>query len=87
MKLRKFFVYVDDGTENPIKLAVPAKNEKYAREFAEGIGEVVAIKDVTEEYPISLHKVSEALYDSFFCKTEIDFILRTLSQTSIADKD
>lgn len=87
MKLRKFYVYVDDGTENPIKLAVPAKNEKYAREFAEGTGEVVAIKDITEVHPISLRKVSEALYDAFFGKTEIDLILRTLSQTGIADMD
>lgn len=87
MKLRKFFVYVDDGTENALKIAVPAKNEKYAREYCLGCGEIVAIKDVTDEYGISLLRVDEALANAGFTRIERDFIERTLLQTDISNTD
>lgn len=82
MRLRKYMVYLDDG-ESCYKVAIPAKNEKAAREYVAGNGEVIAVKDVTDEYPISLNKVAQALRD--FGDTERDIILRTLQSKGIAE--
>lgn len=45
--MKKYMVYMDDGRDC-FKAAIPAANEKAARKYVEGNGEVVAIKDVTE---------------------------------------
>lgn len=84
MRLRKFMVYLEDR-DNCYKVAVPAKNEKEAREYVAGNGEIIAVKDVTEEYPINLDKVSCSLRSSGFGDTEIDLIIRTLQSTGIAE--
>lgn len=83
-KLKKFFVYVDDGA-NVFKLAVPAKNEKDARKFAEGNGEIVCVKEAPEDFFISVEKVYDALKAARFGQTEIDFIFRTLIISGIAE--
>lgn len=82
--MKKFLVYIDDDFD-VYKLGVPAKNATEAVDFAKGNGEIIAVKEVSELYPISLEKVSEALKDYNFGKIEIDFILRTLSITGIAE--
>lgn len=84
MKLRKYFVFIDDD-DNAIKLAVPAKNEKDARNFASGNGEIIAVKDVTESYEISSTKVWEALNSVDFTEQQRDFIYRTLYLTGIIE--
>lgn len=83
--MRKFFVYLDDGSENVMKVAIPAKNEKDAREYVSGNGEVIAVKDVTDRYPISLEYVAKALINAGFGQTETDLITRTLQINDIAD--
>lgn len=85
--MRKYMVYMDDGSENGgcFKVAVPAENEKKAREYVAGNGEVIAIKDVTETYPIDIRKVQKALADAGFGKTETMYIVRTLEFTDMAD--
>lgn len=55
--MKKYMVYMDDGRDC-FKAAIPAANEKAARKYVEGNGEVVAIKDVTKDFPISLDKVA-----------------------------
>ena len=85
MTLKKYFVYLDDGTEDVLKVAIPAKNEKDAREYVNGNGEVIAIRDVTERYPISAEDVARALLNAGFGQTEVDLITRTLTSTRIAD--
>lgn len=82
--MRKYMVYLDDG-RNCFKVAVPARNEKEAREFVNGNGEIIAIKDITEDYPISLDKIGRALANADFGDVEIDLILRTLSTCNIAE--
>lgn len=84
MKLRKYMVYMDDG-HDCFKLAIPAKDETHARELVSGNGDVISVKDVTGEYPISLDSVSNALLSLGFGRTEIDLILRTLSICDIAE--
>lgn len=84
MKLKKYLVYMDDG-RNCFKLAIPAEDESSAREYVAGNGDVIAVKDVTEDYPISLDCVSQALRARGFGQVEIDLILRTLSLCEIAE--
>ena len=82
--MKKFMVYLDDGRDC-YKVAVPAENKKDAIKFCEGNGEVISVKDVTEDYPISLDKVGKALALAQFGGVEIDLILRTLSKCNIAE--
>ncbi len=82
--MQKYMVYMDDG-HNCFKLAVPAIDEKSARDYVSGNGEVICIKNITDDCPISLDKVYDALKVSGFGEFETDFILRTLSQTNIAE--
>lgn len=84
MKMRKYMVYVDDG-EYLMKLAIPAKSVKAAKEYASGNGEIIKVSDVTEDYPIDSYKVAQALKNGNFGQTEIDFILRTLYTCNIAE--
>ena len=82
--MKKYMVYMDDGRDC-FKVAVPAVNEKAARKYVEGNGEVIAIKDVTEDFPISLDKVAQALKNAQFGQIEIDLITRCLSFNDIAE--
>lgn len=79
---RKYFVYLDDG-EHVYKVAVAAVSEDAARLSCSGNGEVIAIKDVTEEYPISTSKVRDALINAGFGKPEMDWICRALAELDI----
>ena len=82
--MKKYMVYMDDG-KNCFKVAVPAKNEKTAREYVKGNGEIITVKDVTEEFPISTEKVSKALLSAHFGEIEIDLITRCLQMSNIAE--
>ncbi len=84
MKLNKYFVYLDDGS-NVMKVAIPAKSEKEARNYVEGNGEVIAIKNVTDDFPISSDKIARALLNAGFGQIEVDLVVRTLQQTDITD--
>lgn len=82
--MKKYMVYMDDG-RGCFKDAIPAANEKAARKYVEGNGEVIAIKDVTKDFPISLDKVVQALKNAQFGQIEIDLITRCLSFNDIAE--
>ncbi len=82
--MKKYMVYMDDG-KNCFKIAVPAKNEKSAIEYVKGNGEIIAVKDVTEEFPISAEKVANVLLSAHFGKIEIDLITRCLQINNIAE--
>lgn len=84
MKMKKYMVYVDDS-EYLMKLAIPAKSVKAAKEYASGNGEIIKVVDVTADYPINAEKVAQALKNSNFGQTEIDFIIRTLYTCNIAE--
>ena len=75
--MKKYMVYLDDG-KTCFKVAVPAINEKKAKEYVANNGEIIAIKDITEDFPIDLDKVTQALRLSHFGDTEIDIITRCL---------
>lgn len=82
--MRKYMVYMDDG-RGCFKVAIPAANEEEARKYVEGDGEVIAIKDVTKYFPISLDNVTQALTNAQFGQIEIDLIARCLSFNNIAE--
>lgn len=82
--LKKYMVYMDDG-KDCFKVAVPAINEDAAKEYVKGNGEVIAVKDVTEDYKISIDKVRTALMKEEFSVAEVDFITRCLTFSGIAD--
>ena len=82
--MKKYMVYMDDG-KNCFKIAVPAKNEKSAIEYVKGNGEIIAVKDVTEEFPISTEKVAKALLSDHFGEIEIDLITRWLQMNNITE--
>lgn len=82
--MKKYMIYMDDG-KNCFKVAIPAKNEKAAREYVKGNGEIIAVKDVTEEFPISSEKVANALLSAHFGEIEMDLIIRCLQMNDIAE--
>lgn len=82
--MKKYLVYLDDSV-NCFKVAVPAIDENSAREFVKGNGEVIAVKDITEDYPIDLCKVAHALRNAQFGLVEIDLITRCLRFNDIAE--
>lgn len=82
--MKKYMVYLDDS-KDCFKVAVLATNEKAARKYVEGNGEVIAVKDITKDYPISLDKVVQALRNAQFGQIEIDLISRCLSFNDIAE--
>lgn len=82
--MRKYMVYMDDG-RNCFKIAAPANTEKEARKYVEGNGEVIAVKDITEDFPISFEKVVDALKKAQFAQVEIDLITRCLYLNDIVE--
>ena len=84
-KLKKYFVYLDDGSDDVLKVAIPAKNENDARDYCNGNGEVIAVREVSERYPIDADAVAKALINAGFGQTETDLITRTLQRTRIAE--
>ena len=82
---KKYMVYLDDG-QQAFRIAVPAPDEDAAKEFVAGNGDVVAIRDVSEDYMIKADRVSSALAAAGFSDVEIDYVVRTLEFTRIAER-
>lgn len=82
--MKKFMAYLDDG-ENCYKIAVPAESIKDAKVFVEGNGEIIKVVDVSDSFSISAEKVAEVLTSGGFSQVEVDFIVRTLTRTQIAE--
>lgn len=72
--MKIFEMIIDDG-RNVFKVIRPAENQKQLKARYENNGEIVRIKDVTYDYPISLEKVRKALDTYLFGKAEQDIIV------------
>lgn len=81
---RKYFVYIDDG-EDFYKIAIAADSQRSAAAMCEGNGDVIAVVDVTDDFPISIDNVRNALKAAGFQKFEMDFICRVLTEFSVAE--
>lgn len=78
-KMRIYRIYLDDG-ENCYKLHIPAYSKKEAELYCQGNGEIINSTDVTSDFPISMGSLHDALKTKFG-QTEIDIIMRAISQT------
>lgn len=79
---RKYFVYIDDG-KDVYRVKVPAICEDAARAFCRGNGEIVAVKDVTDDVRISAEEVCNALLAGGVDDTKVHFIIRVLQEFEI----
>lgn len=70
--IKKYIVYIDDG-KLVFKAYVLAKNEKEAKEYVKGNGEVVGIKR-DEETRIDLNKLQDDLKSCGWSKAEVQYI-------------
>lgn len=77
-------VFLEDGI-GEFAATVVTTSKRKAREYVAGNGRVVAIEDITENHPISINKVEDALSSAGFGKTEI-YIIRKALQDSIDTK-
>ena len=80
-------VYLDDGSDNVIKVLIPAVSEDDALDWVEGNGEVVAVKDVTDEHLFSeqmLHEMTRALHADGYSPRTANIITRLIEQTGLA---
>lgn len=83
-QFKKYSVYLDDGI-SCFRVAIPAPSKQAAAKYCDGNGRVVCVDDVSSEYPISSQCVADALARYGFGKTEMDLVVRTLSQVGITD--
>lgn len=74
-------VYIKDEKKGVFKGIVPAESEDEAIECVKGNDEVVAIKDVTYQFPIGLDHLTNVLLSARYGQAEIDLILKALQQT------
>lgn len=79
-----FKVYMADydrvtGEDFAYIITVPAKDEDAARSYVAGNGEIIAVKNVTEDYPIDVAKVGDALKVAGFGACEQDIVMRVLT--------
>ena len=70
-------VYLE-GRTNVYSVIIPAKSKKEAIEYCRGNGEVVKIKDITNDTPISVSSICDALTNANFGQDEIDIICRLI---------
>lgn len=87
--MRKFIVYVDESRYDGEvkKIGVPAKDEETAikRVESEEIGEVLLVKDITDEHHISAQKLEDNLKDAGYNAIDISLIMRTLRGMTIVN--
>ena len=81
---KKFFVYIDDG-DAVYRIAIAAACEDSARIQCEGNGDVIAVRDVTDDHPIDIDRVSRVLKNGGFSDCERDFMVRLLAEFGIAE--
>jgi len=85
-QLRRYMVYMEDE-EYLYKIAVPAEDEQSARDYVNGNGEVIMIKELTEENKLRIFSknVVEALKNYGFSTTQTDLIIRALEITGVTE--
>ena len=77
--MKKYMVYMDDGRDC-FKVAVPANNEKAARKYVEGNGEVISVKDVTKETGSGFYNLNTVNSFHSFIKRQYEFYRRVATK-------
>ena len=78
-KFKMYEIIIDDGT-NVYKHHGVYKSEEEAREAATGNGEVIRIKDVTDDYPLPAAKIYTTLKNANFGDIEANAIYSFVSR-------
>ncbi len=74
----KAYKAIFETEENAFKVIRPATSEKAFRLKYGGNGEIIKIVDVTEDFPISLEKVCNALQAAGFGEVEQQLIISVI---------
>lgn len=82
----KYFVYVED-TEYGLasRIAIAAACEESARIQCQDRGQIIAVRDVTEEIKIDSDRVRKALRNGGFSDDEVDFIVNLTEEFGITE--
>jgi len=80
--MTKLYKVIFEDRDNVYREFIPAQSATAAARCIAGNGEIVATQDVTEDFPLSLDRVSDALKAANFGKVEQDLILRMIQNYS-----
>ena len=80
--MTKLYKVIFEDRDNVYREFIPAQSATAAARYIAGNGEIVATQDVTEDFPLSLDRVSDALKAANFGKVEQDLILRMIQNYS-----
>ncbi|MBQ7673525.1 MAG: hypothetical protein IJT36_03250 [Alphaproteobacteria bacterium] len=87
--MKKFIVYVDENRYDGEvkKLGIPAKDEETARKRVESecAGEIILVKDITDEHEIIAGVLTDTLHNSGYSSIDISLIMRTLKGMGIVN--
>ena len=81
-KMNIYDLYMDDG-HSTFKVTIPATSVKSAKEYVQGNGDVVAVKQ-SELQDIDLNCLADTLKRAQWGQQEIDVITRALAQCGLA---
>lgn len=81
--LKIYKVYIDattynNSSEDIYSVLIPAENVEKAIEYANGNGEIIATKDVTDNFNVNISDVMQAMENEGLSKEIITIVERTL---------
>lgn len=83
--MKIFKVYIDDG-KDCYKEIIPANTLKDVKNYVKGNGEVISVKDITNERtPFNLEILSQNLLKSGYSHYDVDIITRCLSNCNLGE--
>lgn len=81
--MKIYTVYLEDR-ENCYKTTVPAENEEAAIKYCAGNGEVIAVKDTTEENRFDTAELYNILEKAGYNKKQTQLLARVLDEIGLA---
>ena len=76
--MKKLYKVIFEDRDHVYREFIPADSEEAAEAYIAGNGDIVAIKDVTEDFPISLDFLSDTLSKAGYGRPEMDAIIRIM---------
>jgi hypothetical protein len=76
--MKKLYKVIFEDRDNVYREYIPADNEEAAETYVAGNGDIISIKDVTEDFPISLAHLSNTLSKAGYGRPEMDAIIRIM---------
>jgi hypothetical protein len=76
--MKKLYKVIFEDRDNVYREYIPADNETSAEAYVHGNGDIISIKDVTEDFPINLDHLSKTLSRAGYGRPEMDAIIRIM---------